>query len=443
MFKRDYLQTMDANNGSLFTTLVQLKDKFIGDSISIGPDEIRNNILKPSIFHRLFLELKTAQYSDVLIDSGAMYFLAMGQSFLDELRQFGNVLFVYLKTFPTICFSNLFSNFQFMDRGFIKDIRSHVQTQFNQVIPVSKKDGIEFFKTHSDIYWFAQQEVDAILHQSLDQLEHFVKTLNNPIVTIHISNPEDYKTLPNKMQNILPIHLYLLKQKPQAVFFDMSSTILDSHKSDLEAVNTVLAKYGLPSWQDGTRKKKDVRKSMKENFPNFFGPENAEQAYKDYISALIDQIPNMPLIEGSIDVLDFCKKNGILTLIISNRDKEFVSKVITHFKLEDYFNINHIIVADDLKITKPNPDMILIPCRNLGLNPKRVILVGDAFADIGCAFASGSIPILFTEIVRDEISTDDSTTLMKLFPSNSLRKIGSMKELINLLEASKPMWEKE
>ena len=87
---------------------------------------------------------------------------------------------------------------------------------------------------------------------------------------------------------------YLIREKPKAIFFDLSSIILDSHKIDLECIDSVLTKYDLPKWLEGTNKRKDKDKSMKENFSNFFGEKNANQAYREYFNLLLDNLYRMP-----------------------------------------------------------------------------------------------------------------------------------------------------
>ena len=53
---------------------------------------------------------------------------------------------------------------------------------------------------------------------------------------------------------------YLIRKKTKAIFFDLSSTILDSHKIDLECIVSVLTKYDLPKLLEGTNKRKDKNK---------------------------------------------------------------------------------------------------------------------------------------------------------------------------------------
>lgn len=148
----------------------------------------------------------------------------------------------------------------------------------------------------------------------------------------------------------------LLKEKPKVIFFDLSSTILDSHRIDLESINFVLTKYGMPTWEGGTRLKKDKAKSMKENFPNFFGEKIAEQAYQEYLRLLIDNIDRMPLIPNIEATLNYCRENGIKAVIVSNRDNIFVEKFLDIFGFRKYFD--SILTPETTGYTKPNPMII-------------------------------------------------------------------------------------
>ncbi len=253
----------------------------------------------------------------------------------------------------------------------------------------------------------------------------------------------------NKVYNIIgtiiskKMENKLLKEKPKVIFFDLSSTILDSHRIDLESINFVLTKYGMPTWEGGTRLKKDKAKSMKENFPNFFGEEIAEQAYQEYLRLLIDNIDRMPLIPNIEATLNYCRENGIKAFIVSNRDNIFVEKFLDIFGFRKYFD--SILTPETTGYTKPNPMIINQYLLKNSLDPKSdtILFMGDAFADVRCAFRSGCIPILYTEIVRDEISPKNLERLSKINPDNPARIISTQRQFIDLLEKSRAIWDEK
>lgn len=56
--------------------------------------------------------------------------------------------------------------------------------------------------------------------------------------------------------------------------------------------------------------------------------------------------------------------------------------------------------------------------------------MGDAFADVRCAYRSGCIPILYTEIISEEISPQNLQRSSKINPDNSIIIIKKQKNFI-------------
>ena len=194
---------------------------------------------------------------------------------------------------------------------------------------------------------------------------------------------------------------------------------------------------------DGTNKKKDKNKSMKDNFINFFGENNANQAYKEYFQLLLDNIYRMPLINGIEDTLKYCIENNIKCVIVSNRDKIFVEMFLKIFNFKNYFD--EVITPETSGYTKPNPKIVqpYIDKINIDQNNETILFMGDAFADIRCSYKSNCIPILYTEIIRDEISPKNLERLSKINPDNPIIIIRNQHEFIKLLEKSKLNWTKK
>lgn len=191
--------------------------------------------------------------------------------------------------------------------------------------------------------------------------------------------------------------------KPQAVIFDLSSTLINSQELDREALNHVLGMYGKPVWSD-VRKNRDASKSIKENFPNFFGSD-ADEAYQAYIHYLLANKSRMPLFDGVLETLKILKKNNIKTIIISNRDKSFVREMLKEHQLEQYVSV--AVGAEDTPYTKPDREIIDVALKMAGIAPERdrILFVGDSLADMSCADRSGVIPVLMRMCQTDV--TDD------------------------------------
>lgn len=214
------------------------------------------------------------------------------------------------------------------------------------------------------------------------------------------------KTYPKIDRDVLVRNILLnytnrpLKQVPNVVLFDMSNTLVDSKKIEREALNYVLLKYGKDTWENGTRNKKDPKKSIKQNFPNFFG-DKWKEAYELYINYMLKYKDKTPLIDGARELLEYLHKNNIYTIVVSNRDSNFTNELLKYHKIDHL--ITSIVGADNTSYTKPNPKMIQIPLSKLNIEDKDpyIIFIGDALVDVQCADNYGCQPILITKHITD------------------------------------------
>ena len=70
---------------------------------------------------------------------------------------------------------------------------------------------------------------------------------------------------------------------PKTIIFDWDDTLAHTRPAVVEAMEYVLKKYNKEPWDITKAKYRDTKKSLKENFPNFFG-DKAQSAYQDYIN---------------------------------------------------------------------------------------------------------------------------------------------------------------
>ena len=72
---------------------------------------------------------------------------------------------------------------------------------------------------------------------------------------------------------------------PRVVLFDWDGTLAETRPAVVDAMEHTLVAYGREPWDETKRKYRDTSKSLKENFPNFFGEESV-RAYDDYLSLI-------------------------------------------------------------------------------------------------------------------------------------------------------------
>ena len=213
---------------------------------------------------------------------------------------------------------------------------------------------------------------------------------------------------------------------PKLIIFDWDDTLANTREAVVNAMNYVLSLYNLPEWEIIKKEKRDTKKSLKENFINFFGKENEKEAYEKYLNYYINNSYNLVQPTNySEDFLKFCNKKNINVAIISNKDKKLLNKEVEKcFKNIKFYQV---LGNGDAVRNKPAPDPVfkLVENFDFDLNENDVWLVGDTKQDTECALSSNCKPIL---IGKGKFMEDDYLT-----KNNNILVINSFNELIKIL----------
>lgn len=98
---------------------------------------------------------------------------------------------------------------------------------------------------------------------------------------------------------------------------------------------------------------------------------------------------------GLLEMLTFCRENGIKTAVASSSTVKVVEHNLTAAGVRDYFDA--ITTGDEVTRSKPDPDIFLLAARKLGLDPTRCVVFEDAFSGIRGAHAAGCRPVLIPD----------------------------------------------
>lgn len=184
----------------------------------------------------------------------------------------------------------------------------------------------------------------------------------------------------------------MLETKPEGVAFDWDGTLADTRKAVVEALEYVLDQYGKADWDTTKKKYRDSTKSLKENFPNFFG-EQAWEAYEMYLKYYNDKAYiHVTPASGAKELLKMLESEGIKLCIVSNKEKSLILSEVKHCFPDIKFH--KILGNGDAPKNKPAPDPIFIAFNDINITPQTVWMVGDTKQDTECAFAAGCLPIL-------------------------------------------------
>ena len=130
-----------------------------------------------------------------------------------------------------------------------------------------------------------------------------------------------------------------------------------------------------------------------EDFPfdTFHG--KSGQRFKDIIER-----DGLPVMKGVNEILSYLKEQKYPVAIASSTRREGVLKHLERSGLRDYFD--KIIGGDMVEHSKPQPDIYLIACRELGVKPENAIAIEDSPNGILSAYAANMKPIMVPDMIQ-------------------------------------------
>lgn len=217
--------------------------------------------------------------------------------------------------------------------------------------------------------------------------------------------------------------------KPKAIILDWDDTLAHTRKAVVEAMEYVLKAYNKDSWDITKAKFRDTKKSLKENFANFFGKQ-ANAAYNLYIDYYkINSYNQVQRVEKAFDFLSMCQQRNIHLFIVSNKEKSLLIKEVDFCFPNIKFS--RILGNGDARQNKPAPDPVFEALKesHFEINRENVWLVGDTKQDTECAYNADVLPIL----IGNGKFMEDDYIKEKLNSTKPLLVFNNFQDLIDYL----------
>ena len=196
--------------------------------------------------------------------------------------------------------------------------------------------------------------------------------------------------------------------KSIAVIFDLDGVIFDSERACLESWREVAKKYSIQNVDEifekciGTNKYQTREILEKEYAPKFgIGFSDTILAEGSVIFHRNYGNGKLPLKKGVPEIFEFLKDRNIPMAVASSTRRAIVCEELEAAGLLFYFE--KIIGGDSVKISKPNPEIYFIACREMDVEPQNAYAVEDSFNGIRAAHAAGMHALM----VPDMIAPDD------------------------------------
>ncbi len=202
-----------------------------------------------------------------------------------------------------------------------------------------------------------------------------------------------------------------------AVVFDMDGVIFDSERAVMDCWIALAKKYGIEDIETpyleciGTTNAKTreiMINACGEDFPYDIYAKEASKMFHDKYDG-----GNLPMKDGVVEILEFLKKSGKRIALATSTRKQVVLQELRDAKILDYFD--EIITGDMVEHSKPNPEIFLLACKELGVEPGECYAIEDSYNGIRAAHAGGLKPIMVPDMLP---ATDEMHELAEMVCDN-------------------------
>jgi len=211
------------------------------------------------------------------------------------------------------------------------------------------------------------------------------------------------------------------------IIFDFDGVLVLSNRAHVEASRRALEHAGVR--REISREEltshfgKPYGVVLKAVMGNEYTKEKLDLAYK-YHSKLIRSdwfLENIDPIPRLKEFLQELKNLGIKLAIATGNERSFLERLLSYLNLAEIFDLT--VCAEDVRNSKPSPDMILKAMEFFQVDGKETVFVGDAKNDILAARSAGVVTVA---VLSGVLTQEEAEELKPDFIVNGVKDIYSI-----------------
>ncbi len=182
---------------------------------------------------------------------------------------------------------------------------------------------------------------------------------------------------------------------PKLIIFDMDGLLFDTERMFMNLRATILPKYGYEHREEDYLRTVGVSGTLLQTIlDDIYGPDYpAAEITNETRKLQMDYIRTNGLEPkpGIRNLLAWCRKENLPCCVASSTQAKYVDEFLTAAGIRDYFSF--IIGGDEVKLTKPDPEIFLLTCKKAKTEPSDTIVLEDSENGILAAY-NGGIPVI-------------------------------------------------
>ena len=193
----------------------------------------------------------------------------------------------------------------------------------------------------------------------------------------------------------------------KAIVFDMDGLLFDSERIVQKSWNVTGEQLGVGKVGEHIYHTLGMNvKSRTEYFYKVYGPDFPMEAFHAGTREnfrLIAEQEGVPLKSGAKELLEYGREKGLGMAVATSSRRAYAEDMLAQAGIDGYFD--GFVFGDMVKNAKPDPEIYLAACRELGVSPLNALALEDAPNGIRSAYAAGLYPVMIPDLVEpdDEI----------------------------------------
>lgn len=192
-----------------------------------------------------------------------------------------------------------------------------------------------------------------------------------------------------------------ISKEYEAVIFDMDGVIFDSEKATMDCWIELADKYGIENIREpyyacigvtAKRTKEIMLEAYGDDFPYDVYAQETSKMYHDKYDG-----GRLPMKSGVFELLKFLKQENKKIALASSTRRPTVQNQLRDAGIIDYFD--EIVTGDMITKSKPDPEIFLLACERIGVNPVRAFAIEDSYNGIRSAYGGGLRPIMVPDLL--------------------------------------------
>ncbi|MCI8287089.1 MAG: HAD family hydrolase [Lachnospiraceae bacterium] len=190
----------------------------------------------------------------------------------------------------------------------------------------------------------------------------------------------------------------------KAVVFDMDGVLFDTELVCMKAWVAIAEKWGLPRMEEifplciGLNAN-DSKRIVLDAYGEDFDYPGFRQETSDWFQEYIRE-RGLPIKPGVRQILEWLATTGYPVGLASSTKRSSVLSHLRQAGFEEYFST--VVGGDMVEHSKPQPDIYLLACRELGVRPEEAYAIEDSPNGIRAAYRAGMHPIMVPDMIAPD-----------------------------------------